>query len=89
MIIHEIICDIIFTYLDFYDQHKFRRISCHNNKNQIKNLYYIDMKYLSKLDDNILQNYKFATKLYAGYNPKITNVNHMTKLKELNANGNC
>jgi hypothetical protein len=34
-----------------------------------------------------MKNYKYAIKLDVGYASKITNKNHMTKLKELYADG--
>ena len=41
------------------------------------------------MNDDILQEYKFAIKLDARDNPKITNINHMVKLKVLRAFANC
>jgi len=54
---------------------------------QIKDLYSIDKKYLYKLNDKIIKKYKHVTKLHTGYNSKITNINHLTKLKVLCAHG--
>ena len=45
--------------------------------------------YLIKLNDEILKNYKHVIKLNAKNNSKITNINHMTKLKVLCAFGSC
>ena len=52
-------------------------------------MYSIKKKYLTRLNDKILSNYKYVQKLNACNNPKITNVNHMTNLKVLNASVNC
>ena len=41
------------------------------------------------MDKDILKNYKRATKLNACNIHKITNINHMTKLKELDASHDC
>jgi len=57
------------------------------NKIHITDLFDIEHKYLYKLDDDILLNYKFAVKLDAHNNHKINHINHMTKLKVLDASG--
>ena len=54
---------------------------------RIKDLLNIDYKYRLKLDDKILKNYSDIIKLCANYNTKITDINHMTKLKVLHAYG--
>ena len=46
-----------------------------------------DTKYLYRHDDATIRNYKYAIKSDANNNSKITNINHMTKLKELCAYG--
>ena len=43
----------------------------------------------SKLTDNILRNYPFIKELNANYNPRITTVNHMSRLEILHAQSNC
>ena len=43
----------------------------------------------SKLTDDILRNYPFIKELNANYNPRITTVNHMSRLEILYAGGNC
>jgi len=57
MHIHQILLDIIFKYLKFYDKHTFKRIDKYANKIQIIDLYNIDYKYLDNLDDEILMDY--------------------------------
>jgi len=83
--IHEILYNVIFTYLEFYDKHTFQKMNKYTNKIHIKNLYDIDEIYLGELDDKIIKKYRHVTKLNAKNNFGITNINHMTKLKELNA----
>jgi hypothetical protein len=51
-------------------------------------LWNISDKYLYKLDDNILKNYKHANKLYA-CNNDITNIYHVIKLEDLNVSILC
>ena len=57
MHIHQILLNIIFKYLKFYDKHTFKRIDKYANKIQIIDLYNIDYKYLDNLDDEILMDY--------------------------------
>src|SRR5258706_292463 len=83
--LHQLICD----YLDFIDilHHK---IVCKQFKFiKIKDLYNINSKYLCKLNDCILKQYVDVIELNARHNPKITSLNHMTKLKILNISWNC
>jgi len=89
MYIHPILCSVIFKYLEFKDKHAFKRICAYTNKIQITDLYDVQRKYLRKLDDKILSNYKYVKRLNASNNKNITNINHMTKLKELDASGGC
>ena len=58
------------------------------NKIRIIILWNISDKYLYKLDDNILKNYKHANKLYA-CNNDITNIYHVIKLEDLNVSILC
>jgi len=51
------------------------------------NLLNVESKHLIWLGNEIMKNYKYAIKLDVGYASKITNKNHMTKLKELYADG--
>ena len=57
----------------------------------IYDLMNVESKYLSLLNDNILQQNKFklVTKLNANYNTEITDVSFMKNLTELYGNGNC
>jgi len=89
MHIHQILLNIIFEYLEFYDKHIFKRINKYANKIRIIDLYNIDFRYLRDLDNKILMNYSDAIKLNADCNSNITNVNHMTKLKESGAQYSC
>ena len=86
---HEILHNIIFNFLNFYDQHTFGRINKHNTMIHITNMHDTDLKYLKRLDDKILQNYDFIVKLDARRNPNVTNVNHMKKIKVLDATFCC
>jgi hypothetical protein len=54
---------------------------------EIYDFYNIPSKYLRLLNDKILFNYPFIKYLDASYNLKITNVNYMHKLIELDASG--
>jgi len=89
MYIHQVLCNIVFTYLEFIDKHAFKRICKYTNKIEIIDLYDIDRKHLKKLNDDILLNYKSVRRLDACSNYNITNVKHMTKLKELIASFEC
>ena len=87
--VYEILCAIIFKYVNFYDKHTIKKIRKFMNYVYITDLFDIEWKYKSKLSDDILLNYKFAVKLDAQCNLKITNVNHMIYLRVLNAGRNC
>lgn len=52
---------------------------------KVKDFCDIESKYVNKLDDNILKNYKYIAKLNASYNVKIKNINHLTNLRILYA----
>ena len=56
------------------------RLEVHNFTNQ---------KYTKLLTDNILRNYPFIKELNADSNPRITTVNHMSRLEILHAEWNC
>ena len=63
--VHEILHNVIFTYLKFYDKHVFQKLNKYTNTIYIKYLLCIyDRKYINKLDDNILKTYKHATKIH-------------------------
>jgi hypothetical protein len=66
---------------------KFRCVSKYTNLLEIYDFCNIDNKYLRLLNDKILLNYPFIRYLNACNNPKITNINFMDKLIELNACG--
>jgi hypothetical protein len=78
---------IIFGSLDFLSKIRFRCISKYMNSLEIYDFKNIDKKYLLLLTDKILFNYHFVKYLNANNNKKITNVNHMEKLIELDASG--
>jgi len=87
--IHDILNNIVFKYLSFYDKHVFKKINKYNDNIKIVNLFDIGHIYLMKLDDSILTHYSHVVKLGASHNCKISNVNHMKKIKHLNARGTC
>jgi hypothetical protein len=78
---------IIFGFLDFLSKIKFRCVSKYMHKLEIYDFNNIPLKYIQLLNDEILLNYPFIKYLNASTNSKITNVNHMDKLIELNASG--
>ena len=78
---HEFLYNVVFVYLDFYDKHKFQKINKYMNTIHVKDLF--------NLNNDVLKNYKYVVKLYACNNIKITNINHMAKLKELDASCDC
>ena len=40
--IHEILYNVVFAYLGFYDKHQFQKINKYTNMIQVKDLYHID-----------------------------------------------
>ena len=56
---------------------------------RIYDFYNISRHYKDKLNDEILKSYSYVKYLDASNNFKITNINHMTNLKKLNASRNC
>lgn len=77
---------LILTYADFLTQIRLRCVcKLFYNKLEIHDFYHIDYKYLKLLSDSVLQAYPFIMKLHVENNPKITNINHLTKLEVLNA----
>ena len=87
--IHEILYNIIFLYLVFYDKHTFQKMNQCTNKIHVINLFDIKLRYHSGLNNKISKNYSHIVKLNAINNSKISNVNHMTKLKESQARWTC
>ena len=84
--LHIILGNLVFTYLNFYDKHTYKRMNAYANRMKITDLFNIDKKYLKKLDYKILLDYKFVVRLNAGQNYGITDVNYLTNLKELKMN---
>ena len=96
------LCKLIHDYLDFINLIR-HRIVCKRFKSiKIYDLYNIDSKYLSRINDVILKKFNNIDKLNAQNNPRITTLNYMTrpqsgfklgtssaKLKKLNISGNC
>src|SRR5205807_10203704 len=84
---------MIFDQLDFLSQIRLRQVNQYFYSFEIYDFYNIPyqykFKYKFKLSDSILVHYKFIKFLDANYNPKITNINHMTNLKKLCAKGSC
>jgi len=79
---------LILEYADFLTQIRLRCVcKLFHQRLEIHDFYSIDEKYSKCLSDEILYTYPFITKLNAGYNMKITDVNHLTKLEVLNAVG--
>src|SRR5947209_6399371 len=82
------IWNCITTYLEFIDIIKLIQTNklFYNNISVI-DFYNINIKYLNKLTDDILKNHKKIQYLYVKNNIKIKDINWMTNLKKLNANG--
>jgi hypothetical protein len=83
-----IIKDIIFNYLDFHSQTNFRmtckRYYRKENGVFVLNHYEIPDRYWKKLTNKILSIHNLTKFKYTGNN-KITNLNHMTRLRILHA----
>ena len=72
----------------FLDQIRLRQVCViFHNRLEIHDFYNIDRKYLHRLNDSILSNYSFIRSLNSHNNLKITNINYMTQLVELDASG--
>ena len=70
---------VIFEYLDFLSKIRFRQINKYFYHNlDIEDFYHIYEKYLSKLTDGILINYKKIKYLNAFFNSKIKDVSWMS-----------
>ena len=81
---------LILEHVDFPTQIRFRCVCrIFHAKLAVKDFLHIDKQYLKLLSDDILRSYPFVEKLDASDNPKITNINYLTKLKELNARDLC
>jgi hypothetical protein len=84
------IFQLILDHSDFLTKIRLRCVSTYLHvKLEICDFYHIDRAYSQILTDDILRAYAFITKLNAGSNEKITNVNHLTRLEILNAYGKC
>jgi hypothetical protein len=59
------------------------------NKLEIYDFYNIEEGYLIRLNNKILLNYPFIKYLNASNNKKITNIDHMNNLIELDAGWDC
>ena len=70
---------VIFEYLDFLSKIRFRQVNKYFYHNlDIEDFYHIECKYLSKLTDEILINYKKIKYLDAFNNHKIKDVSWMS-----------
>jgi hypothetical protein len=78
---------LIFDYLDFIEKIRYRRICKKFKLLRITDFHDIDTKYLTKMNDDILKQHKYITKLYASGNAHITDVNNLVNLKKLSASG--
>ena len=80
----------VFDYLDMLSQIRLLA-TCWEFRNglDITDMYNIDYKYKSSLTQTIIDRYINLRSLEASNNPKITNVNHLTKLEILKAYGRC
>lgn len=85
----DILQDYVFSRLDFLSQIRFRQVCSNFHQMEIRDLWHIDFKYEKRLSDDILMNYQSIISLSAFSNYKITNLNHMNRLKELNASYDC
>ena len=74
----------ISIYTGFLAQIRLRRVCTKLQQLEIHDFYNIDDKYLTLLTNQILEYYPFIQYLKA-IHPKITNINHLTKLKRLDA----
>lgn len=84
------IWQIILEKSDFCSQIRLTQVSQLNHCFlRITDFYNIDKKYLMRLTDNILKSYPYIKILDASNNPKITNVNYLSKLEILYATLNC
>ena len=81
--IHQILYNLVINYMNFYDKHIFKKLCKYTSKIDIIDLYNIDDKYSDRLDDSIINKYNNVVRLYVSTRSIISNVNHMTKLKEL------
>jgi len=82
------IYQLVLSYADFLSQIRLRCVcKTFYERLEIHDFFDVDTKYLGLLSDKILRSYPFIIRLYANYNEKITNVNHLTKLEVLDASG--
>ncbi|ARF12313.1 hypothetical protein Klosneuvirus_4_128 [Klosneuvirus KNV1] len=78
------IWQIFFDQVDFLSQIRLTMVCKYFHLSlKVTDFHNIDEKYLRLLTNDILKNYPFIIKLNANYNKKITNVNYLTHLKEL------
>ena len=81
--IYEILFHFVFDYLSFYDKHVFQKINKRMLSFEIIDLKNIDHKYLRRIDNTILNDYKNIKFLDSSFNTNINNINRFTNLKEL------
>ena len=80
---------LIFENLYFLDKIKLKKVCKLFNTLLIRDFLHITFTLQQKLDDNILADKWYITKLFANDNPKIKNIRHMTNLKILDCGSDC
>ena len=77
---------VIFSFLTFHNKHRYRNIcKLFSIKIHITNFANISKKMIKKLDNKILQQYPYITKLNLFGNKVVSSVNYLILLKELDA----
>lgn len=79
----------IFMYCDFLSKIRFRQVNKLAYLLEIHDFYYINWKYLDKLTEDILRNYKFIRYLDISNNENIFDISYLTNLEILNAGNEC
>jgi len=74
---------LVLLYLNFNSKHKFRLLSKELLKLNITDLYNIDVKYVVRINGDILKNYKYVEKICVASCCNISCIKHLTCLKYL------
>ena len=82
------IWQLILSCSEFLTQIKLRCV-CKMFHKRLEVHIFMGWRYTDLLTDDILRNYPFIKKLYAYDNPRITTVNHMSRLEILHAGCSC
>lgn len=81
---------IILEQSDFIDQIHLTMVNKYMHQNlKIKDFYHIDYTLINKLNDDILKQYPYITKLNISSNQHVRNINHLKFLKSLKAGRGC